>query len=84
MRFFLKKWCRASGAVSLADAQPREVDTFSATDSLLQATRAAEDRARRVMRTAVLTVSDSCRHSTYSRPVVVRCPLPYGKLIYLP
>ena len=55
----------------LADVQAREVDARATADALLQATRAAEDRATRVERTAALAE----REVGFLKALNVRSPL---------
>ena len=55
----------------LVDAQAREVDARATADALLQATRAAEDRATRVERTAALAE----REVGFLKALNVRSPL---------
>ncbi len=55
----------------LADVQAREVDARATADALLQATRAAEDRATRAERTAALAE----REVGFLKALNVRSPL---------
>jgi mitotic spindle assembly checkpoint protein MAD1 len=55
----------------LTDAQAREVDARATADALLQATRAAEDRATRAERTAALAE----REVGFLKTLNVRSPL---------
>jgi mitotic spindle assembly checkpoint protein MAD1 len=58
----------------LADVQTREVDACATADALLQATRAAEDRATRAERIAAL----ADREVRFLKALNVRLPLDYS------